>query len=245
MKDPRDLTLGTGRRFHTPAVVSDPQYYDAHDSTGSGIASSSVVDDTIEENTGDCCEDLQDCELAVNACEAEKEEIQDTCDEEKQVLQDEIDELQDELDAANSILEGSCFTCQTRYTVPGNPGPASCKGITTTSDGLMCYADVVNDRYTFSLVVTKVQDGEPTRNCGRKLSIFIEKIGVPASRKGGDSSGTITIGAGYSSGEWRVFYTNDQVFVGEKDIGTITLGNTSSAGSTPPIYHPLNSSSNT
>ena len=54
----------------------------------------------FEENTGDCCEDLQTCELAFNACEAERI-----------VLEQENQDLQEENDSLTDIANGSPGNC--------------------------------------------------------------------------------------------------------------------------------------
>jgi hypothetical protein len=53
----------------------------------------------FEENTGDCCEDLQTCELAINACEAEKVELEQEISD----LEDEIQDLEDQLGSPASL----------------------------------------------------------------------------------------------------------------------------------------------
>jgi len=61
----------------------------------------------FEQNTGDCCEDLQTCELAVNACEAERVELeQENAD--LQIENKELQELNDELQA---IVDGTPGLC--------------------------------------------------------------------------------------------------------------------------------------
>jgi hypothetical protein len=84
------------------------------DLQGEGIRVLQNSSTIFEENTGDCCEDLQTCEIAAGACEAEKEELE----EENQDLQDENDILDVIAGQASYYASGSCthphtpqFTC--------------------------------------------------------------------------------------------------------------------------------------
>jgi hypothetical protein len=54
----------------------------------------------FEENTGDCCEDLQTCELAFNACEAERI-----------ALEEENQELEEENEELKKIVDGTPGLC--------------------------------------------------------------------------------------------------------------------------------------
>lgn len=65
-------------------------------------------DSTIfEENTGDCCEDLQTCELAVNACEAERLNDQIVIDD----LLTENGELTEENAELTALANGELGSC--------------------------------------------------------------------------------------------------------------------------------------
>lgn len=226
MAQQEDLMIGTGRRFHTPTPAEPQQYFNAHNATGLGITSSASGDDY--QAPADCDNEIAALEAALIECSNEKIE-----------LEEEITTLEEEIEALDDIMEGGCFPAQTVWLWDLNPNNP-CAGSVTTSVGLMCYTGLnASNKHTFSLVITKSQVGGEPFSCGRSLSMKLRSTADPNVSYGGDGTQTITVTNNLSQ-EWTVEYSNDQVFVGAKTIGSIYLP----SGGGAAIFRPLNSSTN-
>ena len=231
MNNELDLLQGTGRRFYEPAQVDASRYYDFHDSSGMGIASSGAISNE-DGSTDECCEDLEACESG----NATLREDLEACEDENATLQAENVALQEENEILNDILNGSCWTRECIET--RNSGV--CGNSVSTATATLCYTGLNGSNlHTFYLNTVRVQEGGNGFSCGKKISM---RVGVAGWSGGGDDSGTITVPDNRDGALFNVTYSwsafGGPTITSEK-IGQIYLP---SGGGAPTFYPPFQDS---